>query len=67
MTTPNTERAYRVQVIPVAGYVGDYPPYVWVNANTIADAVTEARHRLRLQKLEPRNFELKVKREDKQS
>lgn len=61
----NRDGTYRVQIIPVAGYIGDYPAYVWVNANTIADAITEARAMLRLKGLEPRNFELRINRQDK--
>lgn len=62
MTTDTAQRQYRVTITPVAGYIGDYPPYVYVDANNAADAVQEARAYLRIQGYAARNFDLNVER-----
>lgn len=62
MKPTNTQRRYHIQVIPVAGFIGDHPAYLYVDANTAADAVSEARAKLRLLGHEPRYFDLKVER-----
>jgi len=62
MTTDTDQCRYHIQVIPVAGYFGDHPAYLYVDANTAADARSEARAKLRLMGYEPRYFDLRVER-----
>ena len=58
------DNRYRVEVIPMVGWTppADYPRYVHVFGNTIADAVSEARAYLKLNGCDPVKFELRVGR-----